>query len=279
MKVNKDSLKARANNISKELGISQNIVYNRFFFDAFLKRLAISKYKDKVILKGGLYLSSICGIESRSTMDIDFYLGRMPLEEERVIAMISDIASIDGGDDVVFEVAGSTPIRADDNYGGFQVAMIGRLDNVRFRFGIDIATGDPIIPYEKNYIYECLVTKESLSIKSYSLESVVAEKLQTVLFRGITNSRSKDYYDLYVMFFTQKDKVNNDDLAVAFKKTCEYRGFSISKPEALTIIDAIANNPQINKRWESFGKTVGYAAGIPFGEVIKTITEWISLVL
>ncbi len=279
MKINKDSLKARANNISKELGISQNIVYNRFFFDAFLKRLATSKYRDKLILKGGLYLSSVCGIESRSTMNIDFYLGRMSLEEERVVAMISDIASIDGCDGVAFEVVGSTPIREADDYGGFQVTMIGRLDNVRFRFGIDIATGDPIIPCEKNYDYECLVTKENLSIKSYSLESVLSEKLQTVLSRGITSSRSKDYYDLYVVYLTQKDKVNNDNLALAFKETCEYRKFSITRSEALAMVEAIGNNSQINKRWASYGKVVGYAKGIPFDEVIKTIVGWVDIVL
>lgn len=212
-------------------------------------------------------------------MDIDFYLGRMTLEKEKVIAMVSEIAAFDCGDGVSFEVVGSTPIRDDDDYGGFQVTLIGRLDNVRFRFGIDIATGDPIIPCERDYNYECLVTKESLSIKSYSLESVVAEKLQTVLSKGVANSRSKDYYDLYVIFFTQKDKVNFDSLALAFKKTCEYRRFSMTKPEALMMIDAIGNNSQTNKRWASYGKTVGYAQGIPFGEVIKAIKEWVNFVL
>ena len=166
--VNKDSLKARANNISKELNIAQNVVYNRFFYDAFLSRLAVSAYKNKLILKGGLYLSSILGIDTRSTMDIDFYLKKVSMDKELIMRLIEEVSSINIEDGIVFEVVGSTEIREDDIYGGFQIKLLGRLDNVKYQFGIDVATGDPIIPSERNYNYKCLVTGEVLPLKAYS---------------------------------------------------------------------------------------------------------------
>ncbi|MDD7715453.1 MAG: nucleotidyl transferase AbiEii/AbiGii toxin family protein [Mollicutes bacterium] len=275
--INKDSLKAKANNISKEMNIAQNVVYNRFFYDAFLSRLAVSTYKNKLILKGGLYLSSILGVDTRNTMDIDFYLKKVSMDKELIMRLIEEVSSINIEDGIVFEVVGSTEIREDDIYGGFQVKLLGRLDNVKYQFGIDVATGDPIIPSERNYNYKCLVTGEVLPLKAYSLESVVAEKLETILSRGVTNSRSKDYYDLYILRKTQFDNIDLQVLKEAYKQTCTYRGFYISKTDAIVLLNEIGNNHQIIRRWESYGKNVKYAEGIPFKNVISTIEEWLNI--
>ncbi len=275
--INKDSLKARANNLAKELNVSQNVIYNRFFYDAFLSRLAVSKYKNKLILKGGLYLSSVLGIDARSTMDMDFYLRKVSMEKEKIVTLIKEIISIDIGDDISFTVVDSSNIREDDLYGGFQVIMLAKLDNVKYQFGIDIATGDPIFPSERSYNYKCLVTGEVLPIKAYSLESVVAEKLETVLSRGIANSRSKDYYDLYILNKTQRTYINNDILREAYRQTCNYRNCSISKVEALNLIDLIMNNEHINKRWIAFGKKVKYAENLSFKDVVNIIKYWIDV--
>ncbi|MBQ8142565.1 MAG: nucleotidyl transferase AbiEii/AbiGii toxin family protein [Bacilli bacterium] len=276
MRINKDSLKARANNISTKLGISQNIVYNRFFFDAFLARLSISQYQDKFVLKGGLYLSSVLGIETRSTMDMDFYIKFLSMEKENIVNLIKNIADIDIGDGVAFKVLGCSNIRPDDQYGGFQVKILSKLDNVRYEFTIDVATGDPIVPSERNYDYKCLVTGETLPIKAYSLESVIAEKLETVLVRQIANSRSKDFYDLYILRKTQLDYVDKDFLRKAFEETCEYRGFNISKENALSLLDEIKRNVQMNNRWNSYVKSAKYADGLTFEEVINLVIEWIN---
>lgn len=157
MKINKDSLKAKANNLAKNLNISQNVIYNRFFYDAFLSRLSKSKYNDKFILKGGLYLSCILGIETRNTMDIDFYLKKMKLQEDLIINVVKDILSIDNNDDIQFEILNIGNIREEDQYGGFQITLLGKLENVRCQFGIDIATGDPIVPSEKTMIINVLL--------------------------------------------------------------------------------------------------------------------------
>ena len=276
MTINKDSLKARVNNISKKMNISQNIVYNRFFFDAFLARLAASSYKDKFILKGGLYLSSLLGVSSRSTMDMDFCLKQLSMEKDNLIKIVAEVLEIGVDDGVSFKIIGSDDIRMDDPYGGYQIKILGKLENVKYEFGIDVATGDPIVPSEKNYDYKCLVTGDVLPIKVYSLESVIAEKLQTLLSRGIANSRSKDFYDLYILRKTQLENVNKETLKKALSKTFKHRNFTIAKEDALALLDEITNNEQVNVRWTSYVKNNEYASGLELKEVISTIKEWLE---
>ena len=276
MMINKDSLKARANNISKKMNISQNIVYNRFFFDAFLARLAASSYKDKFILKGGLYLSSLLGVSSRSTMDIDFCLKQLSMEKDNLIKIVAEVLDIGVDDGVSFKIIGSDGIRMDDPYGGYQIKILGKLENVKYEFGIDVATGDPIVPSEKSYDYKCLVTGDVLPIKVYSLESVIAEKLQTLLSRGIANSRSKDFYDLYILRKTQLENVNKETLKKALSETFKHRNFTIAKEDALALLDEIINNEQISVRWTSYVKNNEYASGLELKEVISTIKEWLE---
>lgn len=278
MKINKDSLKAKANNLAKNLNISQNVIYNRFFYDAFLSRLSKSKYNDKFILKGGLYLSCILGIETRNTMDIDFYLKKMKLQEDLIINVVKEILSIDNNDDIQFEILNIGNIREEDQYGGFQITLLGKLENVRCQFGIDIATGDPIVPSEKNYDYKCLITGEILQMKAYSLETVVAEKLETILSRGIFNSRSKDYYDLYVLWGLQNACLDKEMLILAFKETCKYRKFEMNENKAKELINEIKDNSQINKRWVNYCNTVVYAKNLEFNLVIDKIKELVDFV-
>lgn len=276
MRINKDSLKARVNRISKELSIPANVVYDRFFFDAFLSRLAVSPFNDRFILKGGLYLSNVFGVDTRSTMDMDFYIKKLKMEEESVIETVTQIAGLDLNDNISFRVIGTEGIRPEDPYGGFRVKAVGRLENVRYEFGVDIATGDPIVPSERKYGYKCLITGDTLLINAYSLESVIAEKLETVLARQFANSRSKDYYDLCVLRKTRMDEVDLSLLKKAFKQTCEYRRFAITKNDALALIEEIGVNSQIKSRWFAYTRRNAYAHGMIWKDVIKSIIEWVN---
>lgn len=276
MKINKDSLKSRANNLAKELGVSHNIIYDRFFFDAFLARLSSSPYRNTLVLKGGLYLSNVIGIHSRSTMDMDFYLRKMSMEKAKIVSMVTDIALFDIGDGITFDVLGAEDIRQEDIYGGFQVKVRGQLQNVRYEFGIDVATGDPIVPSERDYEYKCLVSGEVLQIKVYSLESVVAEKLQTVLSRQLANSRCKDYYDLYILRKLQFGNIDSGVLKEAFAKTCIYRNFSIAKDNAFALMKYISQSEAIKVRWNSYAKRAKYAQDIAFADIIDAIVEWLE---
>lgn len=275
MRINKDSLKARANNIAKKYSVSQNIIYDRFFFDAFLARLAASPYKDSLVLKGGIYLSSLLGIENRSTVDIDFYGKHIKMEQLVVENIIKEISSMDINDGITFTYLGTLTIRKDDQYGGFQISLRGKLENVREDFSIDVATGDPIVPSERSFEYKCLVTEEVLPLKAYSLETVVSEKLQTILSKSIANSRSKDYYDLYILEKTQKDNIDITFLKKSFEKTCKYRKFSITKENALELLSVIENNEQIQLRWRVYSSKNKYA-NVNFAEVVEAIRFWVE---
>ena len=279
MKINKDSLKARANNISKELHIDQNVIYGRFFFDAFLSRLSISKYSDKLILKGGLYLSSLLGVVNRNTVDIDFCIKSLKMEKENVLSIVEEIISEKSDDLIEFKVLSVHDIRKEDIYGGFSIELIGKLDNVRQVFMVDIATGDPIIPSEKNYNYTCLVSKETLPIRVYSLESVVAEKLETVLSKQLANSRAKDYYDLFILRITQLQNINIIDLRKAFREACNHRNYSITKEEAIFLMSEIRRNEILNSRWNQYKNKNKYAETVSFNQTIDSILDWINDIL
>ena len=240
----------------------------------FLARLVVSPYKDSFILKGGLYLSNIIGVHSRSTMDMDFHIKKLLMEKENILKIATEISKIHIGDGVVFQALKATEIMAEDLYGGYQVTIIGKLDNVKHSFGIDIATGDPIVPSDRNYDYKCLVTGEILPIKAYSLESVIAEKLETVLAKQFANSRSKDYYDLYILRKTQLGNVDGDVLKQAFKETCKYRSFSIGREDALKLIEDIGKNTQINIRWLTYVRRNDYAKDLTLKEVIDAVLGW-----
>lgn len=275
MKINAMSLHDRVNNLAEDLEVPHNIIYDRYFYDAFLLRLVKSKYKNSFVLKGGLYLSSLLGVETRNTIDIDFYLNHHNMEKQNLINIVNEIISIDIDDNVSFEYKGIENIRGDDEYGGFRIKVLGTLENVKDTFWIDVATGDPIVPSPKEYEYCCLVTNDILKLKAYSVESIVAEKVETVLSKAIANSRSKDYYDLFILRLTQKDKINYVHLKEAYTKTCSYRSFSLDKESALELVNEIRNNEIIKKRWIVFTNNSNYCHGLDFEKVMNAINDWV----
>lgn len=153
------------------------------------------------------------------------------------------------------------------------------MENVWCQFGIEIATGDPIIPSEKTFEYKCLITGQTLKLKAYSFETIVSEKLETILQRGMLNSRSKDYYDLYVLWGLHSSFLTKELLSLALKETCRYRKFEIDQNEALELLEQIKNNDQINKRWITYCNTVGYAKDLEFDKVVETIKHLTTFIL
>lgn len=276
MKINKNSLQARVINISKEKGVDPNIIYSKFFFDSFLLRLSNSKYSSNFVLKGGLYLSSILGIESRSTMDIDFAFYKMKLEQEKIINIVQEICNQQVDDNLIFEYLECSEIKKDDEYCGFSLKIRGKLENIIKIFDIDIATGDEIYPNTIDCNYECLVTKESLSLKVYPIESIISEKMQTFLSRGIYNSRTKDLYDLYILekFYMP----NLESLKVSFAKTCFARNFKISKEDSFKMFYLIKSDSSQQIRWKAFSSKTKYAKNICYDDIFKSIENLLNLI-
>lgn len=273
MKINKNSLQARINNLSKEMGVHANVLLVSFFFDAFISRLAKSIHADKFVFKGGFYLATLLGVKNRYTADIDFLLRKETMNENRLKEIFTDIIAIDADDSITFEISDISPIRNEDAYGGFSILLTGHLENVRQSFHVDVATGDPITPKDIEYSYQSLISNETIAFRAYNLETVVAEKLQTILFRGLLNSRCKDYYDIYIIHQLQWRKISIPDLRKSFETTCQYRKTPFEREKSLLILEEISKSDILQTRWKNYAKKTSFAKDVPFEATIESCKE------
>lgn len=273
MKINKNSLQARINNLSKEMNVHANVLLVSFFFDTFISRLAKSIYADKFVFKGGFYLATLLGIKNRYTADIDFLLRKETMDENRLRKIFSDIIETDADDSITFEIADISPIRDEDAYGGFSIFLIGRLENVRQSFHVDVAMGDPITPSDIEYTYQSVISNETIAFRAYNLETIIAEKLQTIFSRGLLNSRCKDYYDIYIINQLQWKNISIPDLKKSFEVTCQYRKTPFEKEEALLILEEVSKSDLLQTRWKNYAKKSSFAKGIMFEATIEACKE------
>ena len=270
MKINKNSLQARINNLSKEMNVHANVLLVSFFFDAFISRLAKSTYADRFVFKGGFYLATLLGVKNRYTADIDFLLRREIMNENRLKEIFSDIIATDADDSITFEISDISPIRAKDAYGGFSILLTGRLENIRQNFHVDVATGDPITPEDIEYSYQSLISHETIAFRAYNLETVLAEKLQTIFTLGLINSRCKDYYDIYIIKQLQWNNINVSDLKRAFDTTCRYRKTPFKKEDVLEFFEEISNSEIFLARWKNYAEKSSFAKDVPFAATIES---------
>ena len=278
MKINKNSLQARINNLSKEMNVHANVLLVSFFFDAFISRLAKSIYADKFVFKGGFYLATLLGVKNRYTADIDFLLKKESMDENRLMEIFSDIIVTDADDSITFEISDISPIRDEDTYGGFSILLTGHLENIRQSFHVDIATGDPITPKDIQYSYQSLIEHETIAFRAYNLETVVAEKIQTILKRGLLNSRCKDYYDIYIIKQLQWNSINISDLKNAFEATCRYRKTPFKKEESFAILEEISNSEILLTRWKNYTKKSSFAKDVSFEATIESCKELLECI-
>ena len=280
MPINKNSLQAKINNLSQKKGVHQNILLKSFFFDAFLKRLAASKYSENFVFKGGFLLSTSLGIDLRSTVDIDFLIRKTSLARDNILKIFEEVSKIDVEDGINFEINDIEEIRKEDDYGGLNVTLIGHLENIKEIVSVDVATGDPITPNPISYQYKSIFNDEILNFKAYNFETILAEKLQTILTRGVTNSRSKDFYDLYIVHKLKWETINLDVLKKAFVNTCKYRNTQFLLNDVVTILTNIKNNSMMKTRWGTYRKRNQFVGDIEFDDTVdialliaKTIYE------
>ena len=266
---NAKSLMDKSKNIAMKNNITTNEVLQNYMFERILERLSVSKYKNNFILKGGLLLSSIMGIDTRTTMDMDTCIKGIELTDEQLYEVLQEILNIDINDGVKFEIRNSQPIREEDDYGGLKYNLLAIFDNLRVNLSIDIATGDLITPREIEYEYKMLFEDRKLKIMTYNIESIVAEKFQTVISRGILNSRMKDYYDLYYLITYQE--FSKENLKNAIEKTFEKRDTNIKSINK--VIDELEKSEFVKELWTSYSKKYQYAKGIEFEKVLGSIRE------
>lgn len=275
--MNKDSITQKLRNKAKELDLNYNLVLSKFFFDEFLKLLSNSVHRENFMLKGGMLLTYSLGIQNRATQDIDFLVKGFPLESGEMRKVLTEIIEDGKQSDIWFELKGDAEdIRAEDEYGGLRFHIIGHLANIKIPFSIDIATGDSIYPFPRLEKYSTILG-DNIELKMYPLESVLSEKLQTVLARAENNSRSKDFYDIYAILKNKLEAINVKELKVAVSMTFSYRKTVISKNEAKNIINSINEDSLIRERWVRYQKKNPYVKGIEFSEITESLNTLVEM--
>lgn len=270
------AVKDKLKNISKDKNVDFNSVMRFNMYDRFIERLSKSKYKDNFILKGGFYLSKLFGLDNRSTMDIDTAIRKTKFTEDNVIKMITEIINIDINDNVKFEIEKREFIRDEDEYGGLRITINFMLENMKDSFHIDIATGDPIHPGPDDYKYESLIGNEVYKVWSYNLETVLAEKIETILGKLEISSRMKDYYDIYLIHKFKFNKINKTKFRGAVEKTFKKRNFNT---DLITSLKVVKDSKILKDKWTSYSRKNSYAKNIEFDETIKCLEDFIEILI
>lgn len=271
---NAKSLIDKLKNKAEQNNITVNEVLQNYMFERILERLSISEYKNNFILKGGVLLSSIMGIDTRTTMDMDTCLKGINLTEEQLYKVLKNILDTDVKDGVTFEIKNSKPIREDDEYGGLKYNILAKFDNIIVNLSIDIATGDVITPGEIEYNYKMMFEDKALKIMTYNIESIIAEKFQTIISRNVLNSRMKDFYDLY--YLIKYKTFSKDDLRLAIEKTFEKRNTDIKLINSN--ISVIQESDLLQDLWKTYSQKHKYTKDIKFEDIIETIKKISKLI-
>lgn len=274
--INYNELLEKSKKLAKESGLTQLELYQRFMFERILERISLSEYNENFILKGGLLLSAMLGINSRSTRDMDISIKGIDVSEEKMVQVLNEILSLNIGDGVKFEMVNVTDIRADDEYGGNKYHLVGKLENLKVALEIDISTGDEITPKELNYEYISIFENKKIYIDTYNIETILAEKIETILRRGKYNARMKDYYDVYFFLTKLKNEINLEIFKQALNNTLKKRKAFDYYNDYKQILNGLTNDERINNYWNTYKKKTKYAQNIEFNEIIKALEEFLD---
>ena len=266
------SLKAKIRNIAKAKNIPAQVILQNYMFERFLNRLSVSVYKEKFVLKGGMLVAALVGLDSRATMDLDTTLKNLPLTPESIKKALNEIFVIDLGDDVSFSLKDISPIREDDIYGGYRVALNAVYETIVTPMTIDISTGDVITPNPVKLDFVGIFDdKLTFEIWAYNIETVLAEKVETVLRRNVFNTRPRDFYDIYILMTTQKFDKNT--FKGALQKTIEHRGTENQINDFSDTIALISSSTDLKKMWGNYQKQFAYAKEIEYNHIISKIVD------
>ena len=273
-----EQIKGRIKSVAKQNNADARTLMRIYMMERFLERLTQSEYRDNFIIKGGILVTAMIGVAHRSTMDIDTSMNNLNLSAEDALRVVNQVKDIDLDDGVSFEVKDVSNIMDEMEYPGIRVTMNANVGRLITPLKIDISTGDVITPRAIEFNYDLLLEDRSISLWSYNLETILAEKLQTVLARGILNTRMRDFYDIRMLLDTYEDKVNKAVLKDAFAATCKKRGTDNLQEQAEEIVKIIEADEQIQVLWRAYQKKYSYAADIDYASVIRGVRklmDWI----
>ena len=270
--INIESIKGKIRSMAEKKNLKSQEVLQIYFFERFLERLSKSNYKNNFVIKGGFLISSLIGIENRTTMDMDTTIKGIPLKEEKIKEIVDEIININVDDGIKFEIKDISYIREEDEYENFKISLIANVGKTKNPMKLDLTTGDAITPREIEYTYPCIFSKENIKIMAYPLETILAEKYETIIRRNIATTRMRDFYDLYTLYKLKKDEVDYKILKEAIGRTSNKRGSWEMMKDYEEIIDDIKEDSYLRSLWEVYLSENKYIGDLTFDKVIYVVT-------
>lgn len=264
-------LKALIRNKSKEIGISPQLVLQNYMLERLIDRINKSEYAGNFIVKGGFLLSSIVGLSSRATMDLDTTIRGFTLTQEKLAEIITAICNIEIADDVSFELLRITDIRETDDYPGLRAYLCANFPPMKIPVTVDVTTGDVITPKEVRFYFSSMFDETKILMLAYPAETILAEKLETILTRGITNTRARDFYDVYVLYKTKADEIDYVTLREALTATSKKRKSEQVLKEYKKIIEKLSDSQDLQSIWRKYQRSVAYAKDILYEDTCDAI--------
>ena len=268
-----EQIKGAIRNISKKTGINPNSLLQMCLFEGILEKLSKSKYSENFILKGGLLISSLIGVDMRSTMDMDTTLRGIPLNEVSITKILNEILAIEIDADIEYKLIKLSPIRQEDVYEDFCASISCIFGKINATLNIDITTGDVITPREMNYSYSKILEEGTIPIMTYTIETILAEKFETISSRNITTTRARDFYDLYMIYSIYKDKIDKGILRKAIERTSKYRGSFETALQYKEIVELFRESETPKKLWKKYTQNNPYAKDVDFLDTISVYEE------
>lgn len=273
MYLSPEQIKGRIKNIAAQNHTDARVLLRFFMMERFLERLALSVYKDNFIIKGGMLVTAMIGVALRSTMDIDTSIKNHKLTAAEALKIVQEINNVQLDDGIAFAITGACDIMDDMEYQGVRINLQAVMEKLAIPLKIDISTGDVITPGAVEFSYKCLLEERNIKLWSYNLETILAEKLQTILARGVVNTRMRDFYDVHILWQIYANEVGTDVLCSAFIATCEKRNTDKLLVSWLEIVSAIGKDGYMQKLWESYQLKYPYARGISFTDCLRTVGD------
>ena len=270
-------LKDLIRNLSREKSADAQLLMRNYMMERFLERISLSEYRDKFILKGGMLVAAMVGLDARSTMDLDATVKGANVNVEDIENLISAIVSVPIDDGVKFQLKSISEIMDEAEYPGIRVSMTTTFDGVVTPLKIDISTGDAITPREVRYSFKLMLEDRSIDIWAYNLETVLAEKLETIITRTTTNTRMRDFYDIYILDQLHGNTLNQQTLYDALLATAKKRGTERHLAEAVDVLNEVESSPVMQKLWESYRRQFSYAADLEWNIIMRAVRSLYAL--
>ena len=263
--------------MSSKVDVNENIILQNYMLERLLERISVSDYKYKFVLKGGMLITAIVGIDMRNTLDMDATIKGFDLEKDNLKNILDEIFCIDLDDGVTFEFRNIKKIRQEDEYGGYRVSLDAKFDKLVVPMKLDITTGDVIVPKEINYKFSLMFEDRSIEILAYNMETVIADKFETIISRNVDTTRARDFYDIYILWTTQQPNIDRALLSEAIIKKFEYRETMNKLKNIKEIMEVIKESETLKEHWKNYQSKFIYAEDISYEDTMEVLEEIIEL--